>query len=100
VSYAHIQLDENGFPIIAGTRMKVRMIALDQMAYGWDAPEIQRAHPHLTLGQIHSALSYYHDHKAEMDRNITERYERAQKSRVDQEDSPGRCKLRKRGLLP
>ena len=72
VSYAHIELNAEGEPTIAGTRIKVRMIALDRIAHGWDAEEIQRHHPDLSLGQIHSALSYYFDRKQEMDRDIRE----------------------------
>jgi hypothetical protein len=30
-------------------------------------------HPQLTLGQIHSALAYYWDHKAELDQDIERR---------------------------
>ena len=54
VSHAHIEPNAEGEPIIAVTRIKVRMIALDRIARGWDAEEIQRHHPDLSLGQIHS----------------------------------------------
>ena len=40
---------------------------MDHAAYDWDAEEIHAAHPHLSLAHIHAALSYYHDHKSEMD---------------------------------
>ena len=100
VSYAHIELNAHGEPIIAGTRIKVRMIALDRIAHGWDAEEIQRHHPDLSLGQIHSALAYYFDHKQEMDRDIADRHERVTKLRAGAGESPGRRKLRERGLLP
>lgn len=48
------------------------MIVMDHVANGWDPVEIQRQHPHLTLGKIHSALAYYYDHKAEMEAEIGE----------------------------
>jgi uncharacterized protein (DUF433 family) len=96
----HIELNAEGEPIIAGTRIKVRMIALDLVAHGWDAEEIQRHHPDLTLGQIHSALAYYSDHKEGMDRDIRQRHERVRALRAAREESPGRRKLRERGLLP
>ena len=60
-------------PYVEGTQLKVRMIALDHLAYGWEAPEIQRQHPELTLAQVHSALAYYYDHKGEMDADLAER---------------------------
>jgi hypothetical protein len=30
-------------------------------------------HPYLTMGQIHSVLAYYWDHKAELDQDIERR---------------------------
>jgi uncharacterized protein (DUF433 family) len=100
VSYAHIERDARGEPIIVGTRIKVRLIALDEMAHGWTAEEIQQHHPDLTLGQVHSALAFYHDHKEEMDRDIAERHERVETLRAAQRALPGKRKLRERGLLP
>jgi len=69
LAYAHIELRE-GVPYVAGTRTKVIQIALDLLAHGWDADEIHLQHPHLSLGQIHSALAYYYDHREELDRDI------------------------------
>jgi uncharacterized protein (DUF433 family) len=63
----HIARDEKGAAWIGDTYVKVVEVAMDQKAYGWDAEEIHAAHPHLSLAQIHAALSYYHDHKPEMD---------------------------------
>jgi uncharacterized protein (DUF433 family) len=100
ISYAHIELNAEGEPIFARTRIKVCMIALDVAAHRWDAEEIQRRHPDLTLGQIHSALAYYSDHKEEMDRDIRQRRERVQALRAAREESSGWRKLRERGLLP
>lgn len=59
--YKHIILNEKKVPIIAGTKMKVLEIILDKIAYGWSPEELQYQHPHLTLGQIYSALAYYSD---------------------------------------
>src|SRR5436309_12803536 len=68
-AYAHIDI-RDGVPYIEGTRTKVMLAALDEIVDGWDAAEIQRQRPDLTLGQIHSALAYYHDHRAEMEEAI------------------------------
>ena len=53
--------------------MKVVELALDHLAYGWSPEKVEFQHPHLTLGQIHSALAYYWDHKAELDEDIERR---------------------------
>jgi uncharacterized protein (DUF433 family) len=63
----HIRMDERGVAWIAETNVKVIEVAMDQAAYDWDAEEIHAAHPHLSLAQIHAALSYYHDHKPVLD---------------------------------
>jgi uncharacterized protein (DUF433 family) len=72
-AYCHIELDAKGRPCVAGTQTRVIDIAMDQIAYKWDAEQIQRQHPHLSLAQIHSALAYYYDHQAQLDAEIQER---------------------------
>lgn len=71
--YEHIVLDETQTPIIAGTAMKVIELVLDHLAYGWSPAELHFQHPYLSMGQIHSALAYYWDHKAELDHDIERR---------------------------
>ena len=60
----------NGKAVIAGTRIKVTQIALEYERLGWTADQIVDAHPHLTLAQVHGALSYYYDHQAELDAEL------------------------------
>ena len=71
--YEHIMLNDTREPMIAGTTMKVIELVLDHLAYGWSPEELHFQHPDLTLGQIHSALAYYWDHKAELDQDIERR---------------------------
>ena len=71
--YEHIMLNDAQVPMIAGTTMKVNELVLDHLAYGWSPEELHFQHPELTLGQIHSALAYYWDHKAELDQDIERR---------------------------
>jgi uncharacterized protein (DUF433 family) len=70
--YAHIELRPDGKAWLIGTQTKVLEVALNRIAYHWDADEIQRNHPYLTLGQIYSCLAYYYDHQVELDRVIEE----------------------------
>lgn len=74
-TYAHIELDETGTPIISGANTKVIELVLDKTAYGWGAEELHLQHPHFSLGQIYSALAYYWDHQAELDADIQRRLE-------------------------
>jgi uncharacterized protein (DUF433 family) len=72
-SYEHVVLDENRVPLIAGTTIKVVELVLDHLAYGWSPEELHFQHPDLTMGQIHSALAYYWDHKTALDADIDRR---------------------------
>ncbi|HZZ82044.1 MAG TPA: DUF433 domain-containing protein [Gemmataceae bacterium] len=68
--YPHIEQRSDGKLWLIGTQTKVIEVALDHLAHHWDAEEIRRQHPHLTLGQIHSCLAYYFDNQDEFDRII------------------------------
>jgi len=94
----HIELNSQGVPYLAGTQTKVIEITLDRLAHHWDADEIQRQHPHLSPAQIYSALDYYYDHKAEMDREIEDQLQRVETVRNVLGPSPIRQKLRAQGL--
>src|SRR6266498_4473774 len=97
--YEHIVLDEAGIPLIAGTTMKVIELVLEQSAYGWSPEELHFQHPYLSLGQIHSALAYYWDHKEELDQDIERRRQYAEEERGKAGPSPLANKLREQGLL-
>jgi uncharacterized protein (DUF433 family) len=99
-TYAHIEFRE-GVPHVAGTRTRVRLIAVDHIANGWDAVQIHQHYPYLSLGQIHSALAYYYDHKEAMDAEIAEKERFAEEMRQKQDDTPWlRERLRAKSLLP
>jgi uncharacterized protein (DUF433 family) len=92
----HIKRDERGVAWIADTNIKVIEVAMDLAAYGWDAEEIHAAHPNLSLAQIHAALSYYHDHKAEFDRSMQKQLENSQRLREESAGQLTRAALRER----
>ena len=62
---------KGGEPTVAGTRVGVRDVVCT-LRLGGHTPETlaAEAFPHLTLAQVYDALSYYHDHRAEMDEVI------------------------------
>lgn len=57
-----------GEPVISGTGIRVLDIAVRYEIIGMSPEDIIVALPHLNLSQIHDALSYYYEHKAEMDK--------------------------------
>lgn len=100
LAYAHIDHNEEGIPFLTGTKVKVKQVALDHIAYQWNAEDIQRNHPQLSLSQIYSALAYYYDHKAEVDKAIEEGLLRSEQIRSELGDSPVRLKLKAHGAVP
>lgn len=48
---------------IEGTRVRVQDVAMMAELQGQTPDQIAEALPHLTLGQVHAALSYYFDHR-------------------------------------
>ncbi len=68
-------------PIIAGTRLRVLDIIIEYEYLGYTPDEIIRSHPHLTLSQVHDALSFYYENREEMDKEIRERKEKIMKIR-------------------
>ncbi len=98
-AYEHIAINELGVPVIEDTGVKVIELVLENTAYGWSPDELHFQHPHLTLGQIHSALAYYWDHKEELDHDIERRLERVEQIR--QQIGPSQLveRLKAKGLL-
>ncbi|MFM8537231.1 MAG: DUF433 domain-containing protein [Planctomycetaceae bacterium] len=99
VPYPHIEVSSGGVAHVAGTRTKVVEIALDRIAHHWDAEEIRRQHPHLTLAQIYASLAYYHDHRQDFDEAIQRQLRDVDRVASQQEASVVREKLRRDGDL-
>ena len=57
----------SGEPVILGTGIIVRTV-VEQYQLGSTIEDILWDFPQLSSAQIHDALSYYHDHREEMDR--------------------------------
>jgi uncharacterized protein (DUF433 family) len=57
---------QGGEPCIKGTRIPVWVLAALHKQ-GDTAEEILEAYPNLSAAQVHAALSYYYEHRAEVD---------------------------------
>jgi uncharacterized protein (DUF433 family) len=97
---SHIWLDDRGKAWIDDTNIKVIEVALDRIAYGWDADEIHRQYPFMSLAQIHAALAYYYDHQQEFDSEIERQVQRVDALAAQAADSPFRRRMRTLGKLP
>jgi len=72
-TYRHIIIDEQGVPVVEGANTKVVEVVLQIRAHGLSPEELHLELPHLSLGQIHSALAYYWDHQCELDADLQRR---------------------------
>lgn len=95
MAWPFIQIGDDGIATIEGTRTKVIEIALDRIAHHWDADEIHRQYPYLSLGQIHAALGYYHENQEECDQLIETRRRSAEEIRARTENPALQERLRK-----
>ena len=61
-----------GKPRIDGHRIKVEHVTVCHERLGMSPDETVDAHPTITLTQVHAALAYSDDHRAEIDADIEE----------------------------
>jgi uncharacterized protein (DUF433 family) len=97
--YKHIQIDDNGVPLIEGTTMKVTELITSHLTYGWSPEELHFQYPHIALGKIYSALAYYWDHQNALDADIQHRLEQVEHLRQNAPPSRITQKLRERGVI-
>lgn len=88
-----IELDGQGVAWIGGTRVKVTEIVLDKIAHGWSPEEMHFQHPHLSLAQIHGALTYYYENQRDLDAQIQQGLEEADNIAAEVSDAGFRRKL-------
>ena len=95
----HIVLDDKGVARVSGTRMKVIHLVMDKMANNSTPEEMTVVFPPADANaQIHAALSYYYDHKSELDARIAESVDRFEELRAQSKSQP--TLRRNHGPLP
>lgn len=73
VSQEHIEISPGvcgGKPRIAGTRIRVQDIYVWHELQGQSADEVVSQFPHLTPADVHAALTYYFDHRDEIQQQM------------------------------
>ena len=96
----HIRRDNAGVAWIDDTNVKVIEVVVDKLAHASSAEEMHFQYPHLSLGQIYAALSYYHDHQSEFDEEIDRRLRQTDALAAKAVESRARKRLRDAGKLP
>ena len=97
--YEHIVVEDKGVAVVANSRTKVAQLVSEVMAYGWSPEELHFQHPHLSMGQIHSALAYYWDHQEEINQQIEDDLQYVDRMRRAAGESPLVARLKAKGLL-
>ena len=85
-----------GRPRVRGHRIKVQHIAVWHERMGLSPDEILSQHPGLTLGDVHAALAYYWDHRAQIDADIKADRDFAETLRGDAPDIFEKVRQRKK----
>lgn len=74
IEVQHIEIDpgiRGGKPHIRGTRMTVSDVVIMHLRLGESLQEIAVKYE-LSLSDVHAAMAYYYDHRAEIDHRIEE----------------------------
>ena len=70
-SYPHIVKEPGAAARLEShPRTRVAMIVMDYLARDLSPEEMVRHYPYLTLAEVHAAMTYYHDHRVEIDAEI------------------------------
>jgi uncharacterized protein (DUF433 family) len=91
-----IEMDEQGVPWISGANTKVVEVVLDKIAHNSSHEQVHEQYSHLSLAQIHAALSYYYEHQAEVDADIERRDRYVEELRAQQRNPLTRQELESR----
>jgi uncharacterized protein (DUF433 family) len=75
LSYPHIiKRPDEPARLEGHARTRVAMIVADYLWRGWSAEEIVRQYRYLTLAEVHAALTYYFDHREEIEDELVAEY--------------------------
>ena len=82
IPHPHIERREGvcgGRPVLAGTRFPVRSVVGYVLRQGMTPEELVAEFPYLTLASVHDALSYYDDHREQIDADALANSEESQR---------------------
>ena len=96
---SHIRTDPQGQAWIDDTNVKVIEVIKDWLAHGSSPEEMALQYSHLSLAQIHAALSHYYDHQVDYDQTVARELESWDAQVAQNRNSPIRFKLRALGKL-
>ena len=76
LTYPHIEKRPGEPARLEGhPRTRVAMIVADYLWRGWSAEEIVRQYAYLTLAEVHASLTYFFDHRDEIEDELVVEYQ-------------------------
>ena len=64
--HPHVRRDERGRPVVGSAGLQLHVLA-EYWRLGWSLEELAAGYPHLTMAEILDGLSFYLDHREEID---------------------------------
>lgn len=86
--------DARGSAMVAGANTKVVEIVAHRRAYGGSPEEIHEALPHLSVAQIEAALTYFEEHRDEVEEDLERREREVERLRHELGQPPIAEKIR------
>lgn len=99
-AYPHI-VKESGSParLESHPRTRVAMIVMDYLGRGLGPEEMVRHFPYLSPAEVHAAMTYYHDHRDEIDAEIQSELNELENSADANSRSAVWQKLKSKGVV-
>ena len=80
-------------------RTRVAMLVVDYIDRGLSPEEIVHHYPYLKLSEVHAAMAYYHDNRAEIDAEIQDELDQLDRDPYANVRSPVWQKLKSLGQI-
>ena len=101
ITYPHIEkIGAEPARLTRVPRTRVAMIVMDYLTLGWSVDEMCRQYPYLRHAEVHSAMAYYFDHRAEIEAEIEAEVGQVEVDRRNSKPSPFLLRMRAEGRWP
>jgi len=100
VMQTHIYLDDKGTPWVKRAGVSVKQVVQSLQQLEFNPEEVVRQFPYLKLSEVYAVLTYYFDHRSEIDAVLREDREYVAKARAETPEAPITKRLREMGKLP
>jgi Protein of unknown function (DUF433) len=100
ITYPHLQkIAEQPAHLQRLPRIRVAQIVMDYLTHGWSVDEICRQHSYLLPAEAHAAMTYYFDHRDEIEAEIQQELRQVQHLRTTANPSLFLTRMRAEGRL-